>query len=171
MGVNFMETTNKEFEIKLNLKNYRDFNFYHFYKNFKSLLFLLCIPIIIIGLPIMSYYYIKTSDLFLLLLLVTDLVLAIFLFILLPLSILINSQLFFNNDNFLQEKQSFIVSEEKILIKTISSEVNIYWKKTFKTVETKNYFFIYSTKAKAFILPKEQINKETILFIKEQVEK
>lgn len=156
-----MEKSDIEFQAKLNLKNYREFNFYHFYRNFKSVLFLISLPIIFIGLPLMIYYYVKTEDLLILLLITTDLMFAIFMFILLPMSIFINTKLTYRGD----EVQQFKINNEEILITIPRQEILVSWEKLYKTIETKGYFFIYLSKSRAFIIPKNQIDENEIKFL------
>lgn len=53
-------------------------------------------------------------------------------------------------------------NEQFIMHYTKNSEQKIFWKGISKTVETKEYFFIYDTAASAIIIPKVKIGNEII---------
>lgn len=89
-----------------------------------------------------------------------------------PFMIVIMARKNYTTDDFIKETQHYNIKDNEIEIKTKSSSVIIVWDSIYKIKETKNYFFIYIAKNKAFLLNKNAfLNKVDIKNFKEVITK
>lgn len=137
------------FSGKIEYRDYLNFNFFHLYKNrilffFGLFLFVFFVFFIIFDL---KYRNSQPSDTLILF------IYPVFMFVY-PALIYFKSRKIYNSDPLLQEQQNFTVSGKGILLKSSSAEAEIKWEYIYVVYETKNYYYVYVAKNKAFIINK-----------------
>jgi hypothetical protein len=142
------------FTFKLELKDYRNFNFSHIYGNASGKLTLFSLLNISICCIVYFIYLIIYRNEVTVFYLIVPLIIF-----LLPALMFFQSKKIFESDKLLSSEQNYSVNEEGFTISTESSKTKISWDKIFKVKEDKNYLFIYIARNKAFILPKKNLTR------------
>ncbi|MDF2438841.1 MAG: hypothetical protein K0Q95_3217 [Bacteroidota bacterium] len=142
------------FKIKLNFKDYLNFQFAGIKQRFLPITVFLIFIIVIAVVPVLisDVRYDYTS------LLMIGLYITVIPAIVLV-STYYNARNVFQNDKILQKEQEFIFSSNGIQIQDASSDVMILWNEVYKTQDTRNNVLIYTSPSKSIILPKRYLNE------------
>ena len=73
----------------------------------------------------------------------------------------------FDNDPQLRKEQSYIFDSSGIQFSTESSQMKYRWDELFKFDESKSNLLIYCSPLKSFILPKNQLSEQEIIWLRE----
>jgi hypothetical protein len=146
------------FQVKLDEKDYRALRYWSMYGSSSGKMRLLLCVFIILDLLLLSFLVRKTEyGLFMFLLGIASLVIIVYL-VLSPIAIYFQARSIYHSDQFLQQNQKYDLSnQEGIVIATESSNARIKWDQVVKLAGNKKYFYIFTAKNKALIIPKKAL--------------
>jgi 5-bromo-4-chloroindolyl phosphate hydrolysis protein len=146
------------FQVKLDEKDYLALRYWSMYGSSSGKMRLLLCVFIILDLLFLSFLVRKTEyGLFMFLLGIASLVIIVYL-VLSPIAIYFQARSIYHSDQFLQQNQKYDLSnQEGIVIATESSNARIKWDQVVKLAGNKKYFYIFTAKNKALIIPKKAL--------------
>lgn len=149
------------FSIKLELKDYRNFNFSYLYGGAKGKMYIIVAILILFGCAYYLKYLINYGKELTLLNVLLPFLPVVY-FVLMPILIFFQSKNIFKSDKLLSNEQNYSFNNDGFTISNDSLNAKISYDKIFLARENKNYLFIFTAKNKAFIIPKKDITKQVV---------
>lgn len=148
-----------QFNVKLQFNDLLRYGYKHYFSKIQGkLVTLLTIFAVMIYFMEIALYYEEMGSNFFIAYLPT-LFLVIFPIVIPPLEIFLKCKLMFSSDNFFQEEQYYIFSEDGFSVKTISYGKDVRWNEICKVVCDKHNIVIHVSKNKYFIIPKRILER------------